>query len=181
MSLFAKSDTDLVCDASSQLERLLEERLGATGKGLHEKASSVQARLSPEALKRIRFIASVRNAVVHERVPVKDRMGFMIAVDGAAAEIGALAPAERAGRADPADTRWSSVAPWLPEIGIGAFTVLGAVAGYSAWGVGGAILTGVVSFAAATWVAMNLAAIAGFAILGGLVWAAVALWNWKIF
>ncbi len=51
---------------SKRLETLLEERLGATGKGLHEKLSSVENQLPSQIVKTVRWIASVRNAAVHE-------------------------------------------------------------------------------------------------------------------
>lgn len=51
---------------SKKIETLLGNKLGAQGKGLHEKASSVEARLPKAELKRIRAIASIRNATVHE-------------------------------------------------------------------------------------------------------------------
>ena len=51
---------------AQNMETVLEEDYGATGKGLHEKASSVESQLSPEAMKKIRFIATIRNKAVHD-------------------------------------------------------------------------------------------------------------------
>lgn len=49
-----------------EIESLLERRYGATGRGLHEKLSSVENRLPSAVAKHIRQIATVRNKVVHE-------------------------------------------------------------------------------------------------------------------
>ena len=40
---------------------------GAKGKGLHEKASSVQQMLRPDLVRKIRYLATIRNKLVHER------------------------------------------------------------------------------------------------------------------
>lgn len=55
-----------VIQRTKKLERLLEEKYQAIGKGLHEKATSVEHTLDPNTLKQIRFIASVRNKLMHE-------------------------------------------------------------------------------------------------------------------
>lgn len=55
-----------VIQRTKKLERLLEEKHQAVGKGLHEKATSVEHFLDPNTLKQIRFIASVRNKLMHE-------------------------------------------------------------------------------------------------------------------
>lgn len=60
------SDTDKVLEISKRLEYLLETNYGAQGKGLHEKVTSVQTHLSPQLIKDIRKIATIRNKVVHE-------------------------------------------------------------------------------------------------------------------
>lgn len=51
---------------AQNMETVLEEDYGATGKGLHEKASSVESQLTPEVMKKIRFIATIRNKAVHD-------------------------------------------------------------------------------------------------------------------
>jgi hypothetical protein len=55
----------LAIDTARQLESALEA-LGATGKGLHEKVSSVESTLPEALVTKLRFIASVRNKIVHE-------------------------------------------------------------------------------------------------------------------
>lgn len=52
-------------DIARQLETVLES-IGATGKGLHEKTSSVEATLPAALVRKLRFVASVRNKIVHE-------------------------------------------------------------------------------------------------------------------
>ena len=53
-------------DITTSLEQLLENKFGATGKGLHEKAESVGNSISYKCLKKIHFIATVRNKAAHE-------------------------------------------------------------------------------------------------------------------
>ena len=60
------SDIELAVKYSRYLEFLLEKRLGATGTGLHEKVTSVEKRLGEPLVKRLRWIATLRNKVVHE-------------------------------------------------------------------------------------------------------------------
>lgn len=57
---------ELAVNSSKELEHLLETRLGATGKGLHEKLSSVESKLPEKVVKAIRSVATIRNKVVHE-------------------------------------------------------------------------------------------------------------------
>ena len=88
------SDIELAISRVKQLESLLEQALGATGKGLHEKVSSVQDRLVPALVKKLRFVATVRNKIVHEAdyQRIDDRAGFVRACDEAEAELKALVP-----------------------------------------------------------------------------------------
>lgn len=51
---------------SAELESLLERMFGAQGKGLHEKLTSVQGELDEATVRRIRWIATIRNRMVHE-------------------------------------------------------------------------------------------------------------------
>lgn len=55
----------LAVEISRKLEGALES-IGATGKGLHEKVTSVEKQLPEALVVKLRFIASVRNKVVHE-------------------------------------------------------------------------------------------------------------------
>jgi hypothetical protein len=60
------SDLDRVIKLSKRLESLLATRLGATGKGLHEKVSSVETEVDPATVADLRAVATVRNRLVHE-------------------------------------------------------------------------------------------------------------------
>ena len=59
-------DITPVVKAAKRIESLLEEKLGARGRGLHEKLTSVERRVPAELQKKIRYIATVRNKAVHE-------------------------------------------------------------------------------------------------------------------
>ena len=51
---------------SRRLETILESAFGASGKGLHEKVTSVEGVLPIDLVRSIRWVAGVRNRVVHE-------------------------------------------------------------------------------------------------------------------
>ena len=86
------SDIDLAVSRSKRLEQLLEQKLGATGKGLHRKASSVEASLPPELLRELRLVATVRNKIVHENdyQKIQDRPGFIHACEDAERQLKAI-------------------------------------------------------------------------------------------
>lgn len=50
---------------TKQIEAKLQA-LGAAGRGMHEKATSIEGLLGPDLVKRIRYLASVRNKLVHD-------------------------------------------------------------------------------------------------------------------
>jgi hypothetical protein len=91
------SDIELAITRTKALESLLEQALGAVGKGLHEKVTSVQDRLSPALVKKLRFVATVRNKIVHESSyqQIDDRDGFTRACDEAEAELKTMFAAPR--------------------------------------------------------------------------------------
>lgn len=60
------SQYELVIKTSKRYESWLEQKLDATGKGLHERVSSVEADLSQDIVRRFRKIASIRNQLVHQ-------------------------------------------------------------------------------------------------------------------
>jgi len=76
------SDIDRAVRASKHIEAALVRTLNATGKGLHEKLSSVEKKLPAALVKRIRYIATVRNKIIHDDEYRKfdDRAGFKSAV-----------------------------------------------------------------------------------------------------
>lgn len=76
------SDIERVIRASKALEKLLEQQYGAVGRGLHEKASSVEDQLDTATLKSLRWVATMRNKVVHEDdFELPDPQGFSDAVE----------------------------------------------------------------------------------------------------
>lgn len=60
------NDYELVVKRSKKLEGLLEEGFFASGRGLHEKITSVENKLPQALVKKLRFIASVRNRLIHD-------------------------------------------------------------------------------------------------------------------
>jgi hypothetical protein len=92
--LSGMSDIDLAVNRSKRLEHLLEQNAGATGKGLHQKVSSVESKLAPELVRKIRLVATVRNKLVHEDdyKKIDDRAAFTKASDEAERELKAMAP-----------------------------------------------------------------------------------------
>ena len=60
------SDNDIVIEAARPIEQMLREKHGATGRGLHELVSDVQGKLSQSDIKKMRFVATIRNQVLHE-------------------------------------------------------------------------------------------------------------------
>ncbi len=50
---------------TKKLETILT-KMGATGKGLHEKVSSIEHRIDKKTIKPLRYIATIRNKAVHE-------------------------------------------------------------------------------------------------------------------
>ncbi|MEC7120733.1 MAG: hypothetical protein VXW65_12640 [Pseudomonadota bacterium] len=70
------SQIETVIRASKQLEQLLEQHYGATGRGLHEKTSSIEDQLDHETIRGLRKIATLRNKVVHEDFEIDDLVDF---------------------------------------------------------------------------------------------------------
>jgi len=59
------SHIEIAIQASRAIEEALEKKLGAYGKGLHSKLSSVEEKISSSMVKQIRWIATIRNNTVH--------------------------------------------------------------------------------------------------------------------
>jgi len=70
------SQIETVIRASKQLEQLLERHYGASGRGLHEKTSSIEDQLDSDTVRRLRKIATLRNKVVHEDFEIDDLTDF---------------------------------------------------------------------------------------------------------
>jgi hypothetical protein len=64
----AQNDYELVIRSAKELEHTLETAFGAAGKSIHEKLSSLPPDTLPAPLvKQMRFLATIRNKLVHER------------------------------------------------------------------------------------------------------------------
>ncbi len=62
----SQSEYEIVINSSKSLESELS-KLGAQGKGLHEKATSIEHMLSPELMTLLRKTATIRNKLIHEQ------------------------------------------------------------------------------------------------------------------
>jgi hypothetical protein len=87
------SDIELVIKQSKRFESMLEKHFGATGRGLHEKVGSVERKLPDHLVRRLRFIATIRNKIVHDdgHDHIDDRRGFVDACAAAEADLRKLA------------------------------------------------------------------------------------------
>jgi hypothetical protein len=85
----SSNDYELVIKSSKDLEYILELEFGAKGKGLHEKISDVDNQLSTDLIKRMRYLATIRNKLIHERGfdAIPDRSKFIIAYEDSKKEI----------------------------------------------------------------------------------------------
>ena len=173
----AKSDTDVALDASAAIEQILERNFGASGRGLHEKLSSVEGQLDSRLASRIRYVATMRNRVVHERVAIDNRNRF----EATAAQI----ISELGGKADPKPVptvvRVLSGAWLLLMLGL-ALSVF--AAGYQSNGIGGGlvavIVTALVVAAVVQWIWKHREAIAGTLVLLAVAGVLALLWNVKL-
>ena len=59
------SDNDVVLEGAKRLETVLKERHGAEGRGLHEYTTDVEDGLPEKLTRTLRWLATVRNNVVH--------------------------------------------------------------------------------------------------------------------
>jgi len=74
---------EVIIQRTKSIESTLAQ-LGANGKGLHEKVSSIESSLPSDLVKKIRFVASVRNKSVHDEnysVSADTLKGFVSACD----------------------------------------------------------------------------------------------------
>ncbi len=60
------SDIELAVKQSQKIESLLRTYYYAEGRGLHQLITSCERRLPNDVISRLRFIATIRNKVVHE-------------------------------------------------------------------------------------------------------------------
>ncbi|PFG58770.1 hypothetical protein ATG66_0079 [Vibrio sp. ES.051] len=82
------SDIEKVVMRTRTIEKLLRTQYHAEGKGLHQLINSCEERLPHDVIAKLRFIATVRNKVVHEDdYKLNDRTGFMAACDACEKEL----------------------------------------------------------------------------------------------
>jgi len=56
----------IIIRGASELERILAEKFGADGTGLHSRAIAIQDQLGVALLKKIQFVATIRNRAAHD-------------------------------------------------------------------------------------------------------------------
>ena len=96
--LQCNNDYELVIKSSKELEYVLEDSFGARGKGLHEKISSCSSELSsPQLVRDMRFLATIRNKLIHERGfdRIPDRAAFVKTFERSAHELEKLVQSRR--------------------------------------------------------------------------------------
>ncbi len=113
-ALHASNDFELVIRSSKELEYLLETHFGAVAAagapplGLQDKITIAGGAGVPPALqKRMRYLATIRNRLVHDRGfdAIPDRAAFIASFEASVAELNALVAAKQkaAGGAGAAD------------------------------------------------------------------------------
>lgn len=116
------SPTEIVVDYSKRLEFILERDFGAQGKGLHSKVSSVEHLLPEKLVKQLRFLASIRNKVIHDYNYVLDKnpKDLQRSANAAIAELTRLSKGKRtsSGRGKLLGLPWWL---WLLLLGIGVY------------------------------------------------------------
>ncbi|MBY6199583.1 DUF4145 domain-containing protein [Vibrio hangzhouensis] len=76
------SDIESVVLRTRRLEKLLRQQYHADGKGLHQLVTSCEERLPHDVISKLRYIATIRNKVVHEEdFELDDMSGFMRTCD----------------------------------------------------------------------------------------------------
>ena len=91
------NDYELAIKSSKELEFLLEHEFSATGKGLHEKISTASSQLPPKLVKHMRYLATIRNKLVHERGfdSIPDRESFIWNFEEAVQELTQIVASRR--------------------------------------------------------------------------------------
>ena len=85
------SNLDIIFGYTKKIENFLEKEFKAEGRGLHTKVSSVEYRLPIALIKKIRWIATIRNNSAHtEGFELNNIEDFKITCESVLAELGAL-------------------------------------------------------------------------------------------
>lgn len=86
------SQLEIVFGYTKKIEALLKKEFSAEGRGLHTKLDSVESRLPVALVKKLRWIATVRNNLAHtEGFAIENITDFMKSCDLAIAELEAIA------------------------------------------------------------------------------------------
>src|SRR5690606_34437429 len=89
------SDIDLAVRRSKRLEGRLRRNFGVSGRGLHELIDAAKRKnaLPNDLVRKLRFVATIRNRIVHDLdyTKIDDRAGFIAACDAAERELDELA------------------------------------------------------------------------------------------
>jgi len=80
---------------SKKIEAVLRDGFGAEGRGLHEYLGCVEHRIPSDIVRKARFIASVRNKVVHQEEEIFDIEDFNRSVDGVVFNLNKVLEKER--------------------------------------------------------------------------------------
>jgi hypothetical protein len=86
----AANDYELVIRSAKELEFILDSSFAATGKSIHEKLNSLPDGTLPAPLvKHMRYLATIRNKLVHERGfdTVPDRIKFIADFEASVVEL----------------------------------------------------------------------------------------------
>lgn len=76
------SDIEKVVKRTRRIEKLLRVQYHAEGKGLHQLITSTEERLPHDVISRLRYIATIRNKIVHdEDFRLDDRKQFLAVCD----------------------------------------------------------------------------------------------------
>jgi hypothetical protein len=99
-SVHATNDYELAIKSSKELEHILDVEFGAQGKGLHEKISSASNSLPQELVRNMRYLATIRNKLVHEHKfdGIPDRSKFIQKFEWSSKELKKIIEERRRGR-----------------------------------------------------------------------------------
>jgi len=132
---------------SKEIEGLLETRFGAEGRGLHEKASSVEHQLPSEILKKLRYIATIRNKVVHETGYQIDNFENFVSSCEEALNFLRTAGAAHSAKPSSATTAEEKTRQFLLSLAVPAAILFSIIGGGLAWygtGIGAGIVAAMV-------------------------------------
>lgn len=99
----ATNDFELAIKSSKELEWILEQEFQATGNGLHEKitsAANMCPELTPSLVRNMRYLATIRNKLVHERGfdEIPDRKEFIKRFETSQEELKTMVHYQRANK-----------------------------------------------------------------------------------